>query len=223
MYKGEHMTKYYPESKVEITGFEARHYDFLLNVITFGQYNSFIKNAIASMRIQKNEKIVDFGAGTGKNACLMRNYLSEEGKVLGLDIGKEMAEQFKKNCKNYPNVEFHFQRIDVDFDLGERFDRVFISFVLHGFPQNVREQILQNAYKHLKPGGILSILDYNEFVVNDMPFYFKIPFKYMECIYAFDFVEQDWKKILSKFGFENFSEKLWFKGYLRLLQAVKGK
>jgi demethylmenaquinone methyltransferase/2-methoxy-6-polyprenyl-1,4-benzoquinol methylase len=215
------MTKYYPESKVEITGFEARHYDFLINAITLGKYNKFIQNAIASMRIKRGEKIVDFGAGTGKNACLMRQYLGDNGKIVGLDIGKEMEEQFRKNCRIYPNIEFKHQRIDINFDLGETFDRVLISFVLHGFPQNVRIQILQNAYHHLKPGGILSIVDYNEFHVNQMPFYLRIPFKKVECVYAFDFVERSWKDILSGLGFGQFPEQTWFKGYLRLLQAVK--
>ena len=40
-----------PESKVEVTGFEARHYDMLLKIGSFGAYNRILKKAIADMNI----------------------------------------------------------------------------------------------------------------------------------------------------------------------------
>jgi len=64
-------------------------------------------------------------------------------------------------------------------------------------------------------------LDFNEFVLMDMPFYYRIPFVTIECPYAFDFIERDWKKILKKSGFNNFIETLYLKSYVRLLAARK--
>ena len=89
--------KYYPCSKVEVQGFTAKHYDQLLNVLTFGGYNWFIRKAIRSMDIQANEKILDFGAGTGRNALLMNKQLSEKGEILGLEISDLMITQFQEN------------------------------------------------------------------------------------------------------------------------------
>jgi len=64
-------------------------------------------------------------------------------------------------------------------------------------------------------------LDYNEFSLNKMPLYLRIPFKRIECPYAFDFIEKDLQKMLSYEGFTNFKIHLFFGGYVRLLKGVK--
>jgi demethylmenaquinone methyltransferase/2-methoxy-6-polyprenyl-1,4-benzoquinol methylase len=215
------MGKYYPDSKVEVTGAEARHYDILMNLVTFGMYSGFIKKVIKDMEIQADDFILDLGCGTGRNACLMLQYLSENGKITGYDISPEMIEQFKKNCLKYPNMELKEKRIDTDLGANEEADKAFISFVLHGFPQDVRLKVIENVYKSLKPGGEFIILDYNEFKLKDMPFYLRIPFTAAECKYAFDYIEKDWEKILSDKGFGDFRETTYFGKYVRLLKARK--
>jgi len=170
------MTKIYPDSHVEVQGFLARYYDLILNIISAGIYAVFIKSVITSMDIQSDENILDFGCGTGRNACLMHKYLGEKGCLLGMDISEEMGNQFRKNCKNFNN---------------------------------------------LKPGGRFCLLDFSEFKLKNMPFHYRFLFTTFECEYAFDFVERDWKEILSNFGFNSFDERFWFKKYVRLLIAKK--
>ena len=215
------MCSYYPESKVEISKSTAKYYDKLMNIITFGGYSLFIKKAIRLMSIKPNDRIIDLGAGTGRNACLMMNYLSVKGELIGLDISSEMVAQFESRCANFTNAKIINQRIDKPLSYENEFDKVFISFVLHGFPQDVRRQIIRNAFRALKKNGEFFILDYNEFSVKEMPFYLKIPFKLIECPYAFDFVEKNWGKILTKGGFRHFEMHLFFHGYVRLLKGVK--
>jgi len=215
------MSNYYPESKVEINGIVARHYDKLINIITLGRYSFLIQKIILLMKIKPNHKIIDLGAGTGRNACLMMKQLSKKGEFVGLDISEEMILQFNKNCAEFSNAKVIYKRIDQDLDYEMYFDKAFISFVLHGFPQEARKQIIRNAFKALKKNGEFFILDYNEFSLKEMPFYLKIPFKFAECPYAFDFIEKDWKKILADEGFSYFEEHLFFKKYIRLLKAKK--
>ena len=213
--------KYYPDSKVEIQGFIAKYYDGILNFVTLGLYSKFINKVIESIEINSDDKILDFGAGTGRNSLLMNNYISENGKIVGLEISDEMIKQFKRKCQNIPNLSIINKRIDKSFELDEKFDKIFISFVIHGFPHEVRTEIIKNAYNNLKKDGEFVILDFNEFIVKEMPLYAKIPFKTIECKYAFDFVERDCKKILFEFGFGDFNEKLFLKNYVRLLKAKK--
>jgi len=215
------MSKYYPESKVELSGFTAEHYDTLMNVMTLGRYSSLIKKAIRLMKITPSDKILDLGAGTGRNACLMREYLSTEGELVGFDISKEMIDQFKKNCAAFPNVLIKDKRIDQDLGYEAYFDKAFISFVLHGFPQEARRKIIKNVYQTLKKGGEFFILDYHEFSLEEMPFFLRIPFKLIECPYAFDFIERDWQAILGGDGFNHFESHLLFGRYVRLLMGVK--
>lgn len=214
------MDKIYPESKVELDGFLAAHYDALLNLITFGSYPSIMKKAIRLMKIRPDDRIIDLGTGTGKNACLMMGYLSIDGELVGLDISKEMISQFKKRCSGFPNARIVNRRIDRLLPYKEEFDKALLSFVLHGFPQGVREDIVNNVFTTLKEKGELFILDYSQFSLEDMPFYLRIPFKLMECSYAADFIKKDWKEILSSIGFNRFEEHF-FGEYLRLLKSIK--
>jgi ubiquinone/menaquinone biosynthesis C-methylase UbiE len=215
------MTKIYPDSHVEIQGLAARYYDLTLTLMTAGIYNKFIKSAIAAMQIRPDEHILDLGCGTGRNTCLMHTDMNDKGHITGVDISEEMGRQFKKKCAAFNNVAYRTQRVDIPFTAEKPFDRIFISFVLHGFPHEMRLVVLQNALNNLKPGGHFCLLDYGEFQLKNMPFHHRLLFTTFECKYAFDFVERDWKQILIDAGFGHFTEYFWFKKYVRLLIAEK--
>jgi len=199
----------------------AKYYDTILNFASLGLYPFFIRKVVARLNINPDDKILDLGAGTGRNALLMEKYISQEGKIIGLDIGTEMIEQFQKKTSQFDNLKIRDQRIDQPLEYRNEFDKVFISFVLHGFPNEIRQQVISNAYQALKPGGSFAILDYNEFNLNDMSLFTRIPFKIIECSYAFDFIERNWKDILRKYGFRDFQENLFFFNYVRLLETQK--
>jgi len=206
------------DSKVEVKGFEARHYDLLMNLITLGSYSLFIRKAIRELNLKSGEDIVDLGSGTGRNACLMLKEIGKEGRITGIEIGEVMKEKFLKKC-NFPNIKLIDRKIDEPFKLDKKFDRAFISFVLHGFIHEKREIILENVKHMLKPGGKFSILDYNEFDVDNSSFFVKFAIRKIECPLAEDFIERDWKTILSKYGFIKFEESFYFKKKVRLLTA----
>jgi len=214
------MCSYYPKSKVEVKGFMAAHYDALLDIATFGRYPAFIEQAIELMRISPQDKILDLGAGTGRNACLMMKYLSPKGEIVGIDISEKMISQFQKKCANFPNAKIINARADCPLPFKLKFDKALVSFVLHGFPQDVREEVIKNVFEVLKEGGVLFALDYNEFDLREMPPYLRILFRLIECPYAFDFIKKNWKEILANNGFTEFREHIFFK-YLRLLKATK--
>ena len=215
------MSARYPGSKVETKRFTARHYDTFMNIASFGRYSSFIEKAIKLMGIKPEDRIIDFGAGTGRNTRLMLKYLSKRGELTGIDISEVMISQFKKRCANFPNVKIMNARIDEPLSFKEEFDKVFISFVLHGFPQSAREVIIDNAFKALKDDGEFHILDWNEFDLKTLPFYQRVFFQLIECPYAFDFIKRDWKKTLRKKGFNDFEEHLISAKFIRLLKARK--
>ena len=215
--------KLYPDSHVELKEFTARNYDSIMNIGTLGLYKGFIKKAIHHMDIQPGDHILDLGCGTGRNAILMCGYLSDKGHITGLDISEHMERQFHRNFKNNQLAEYIKQRIDIPFDLQKTYDKVFISFVIHGFPHEIRSIVIQNAFHSLKPGGKFFILDFAEFDMDKMPGLHRFIFKKIECKYAFDFIKRNWKDILSKHGFNHFSEQFYFKRYICLLSARKNE
>ncbi|MFO7934695.1 MAG: class I SAM-dependent methyltransferase [Bacteroidales bacterium] len=215
--------KLYAESKIELSPLIARHYDRIMNSISFGKYDRFIRQAVKDMDIKPGEAILDMGCGSGKNAALMAEYIGKNGRITGLDVSPVMEKQFLARHQGDERMQFIRQRVDIPFSLGKMFDKVVISFVIHGFPHEVREQIIKNAQNHLKPEGKLVILDWSEFSLDDMPGHHRFIFKTVECDYAFDFIERDWKSILGNFGFEDFTENLYFRNYTRLLTGRKTK
>lgn len=213
--------KIYPESGVELSPFVSRHYDKILNIATLGFYRQFIKKAIHNMQIRSTDHILDLGCGTGRNACLMYQYLGNKGSITGMDISKTMEIRFRKKCAGKENIFFHRQRADKPFTLNKTFDKVFLGFVIHGFPHMVRVEVIQQAHKVLKPGGQFILLDFAEFDMAAMPWHHRKIFKTIECPYAFDFIEKDWISIIEQAGFRYIEQKHYIKGYVRLLILEK--
>jgi len=193
----------------------------VMNIGSFGMYRGFINRAISEMEIQPGDHILDLGCGTGRNAALMCSYLSSDGQITGLDISEDMEKQFRSRFENDKRVEFINRRIDQPLTLQRTYDKAFISFVIHGFPHEVRDAIIKNALDHLKPGGSFFILDFAEFEMDKMPVIHRFIFKRIECKYAFDFIKRDWQSILESYGFGRFTEHFYLKKYVRLLKAVK--
>jgi ubiquinone/menaquinone biosynthesis C-methylase UbiE len=211
----------YPDSGVELKSFMAKNYDLIMNVATLGLYNLFIHNVIREMNIQGEDKILDLGCGTGRNTGIMSKYLNNRGKITGMDVSPIMEKKFHKKFNEHKNINFIRHRIDVPFELPERYDKILISFVIHGFPHEVRLRVLENIDHHLKSDGVFLMLDFAEFDMNEMPLLYRLIFKSIECKYAFDFIQRDWKEILSHYNFSGFKELFFVKNYVRLLRAEK--
>jgi demethylmenaquinone methyltransferase/2-methoxy-6-polyprenyl-1,4-benzoquinol methylase len=172
------------------------------------------------MQIQPGDNILVFGAGTGRNMDLMDKYLSGKGRIIGLDVGPEMLEQAQRRFADHPYITIEKQRIEEPLPYQGEFDKVFISFVLHGFVQEDRLQIIANAQRALRPGGEFIILDYNEFDLKQSPWTVRFVFK-MECPLATDFIGRDLQAILREQGFDEFRVHPHYLGYVRLLVARK--
>jgi len=208
-------------SKVELGPAEARYYDLFLNLLSLGQYSHFIKGVVDKMGINPGQSILDLGSGTGRNDRYMAEKLGSQGRIVGLDISDEMLARAWKRCRGYPSVVFEKQRIELPLPYEEEFDKVFISFVLHGFEDDQKVGIISNAYRALKLGGSFYILDYAEFDIDRMWLPLRCAFARGECQLAVEFLKLDIKGMLCAQGFTEFKEELFFRRHLRLLSAVK--
>ena len=208
-------------SHIEIEGWGARHYDLTMDLLLVGRYQAFIERAVQWMDIRKGDAILDLGSGTGRNICVMLKTLGSTGVVVGVDISQEMLNQARKRCSVYSQVSFLKQRIEEPLPYHEEFNKVFISFTLHGFEDEDKENVIGNAYRALNPGGIFWILDYNEFDLDRQWFPFRWAFRHFECELASEFLSLDLKEMLAHHGFGNFVIYPFLRDYVRLLGAEK--
>ncbi len=210
-----------PRSKVEIDGFEAKYYDILMDILTLGFYGKTMKKAIGLMNLKKKDKVLDLGAGTGRNACIMRSYLDDKGEIVGLDISDIMLEKARKKCKKYDNVSFKKVRIEDEIPYKNYFDKAFISFVLHGFEQYDREKIVRNVYNALKVGGEFFVLDYSHDREENLTGIYRYFLTKVECPLAYEYVLMDQEKFLKEHGFTGFEYSWFFFKRVNLMKAVK--
>jgi len=208
-------------SKVEIGPMGARYYDLFLNLLSLGRYSHFMKEVIEKMDIKPGQSILDLGSGTGRNDCLMAQAIGSQGKILGLDISDQMIRQAFARCSRYANINFKKLRIELPLEYKREFDKVFISFTLHGFEDDQKAGIIRNAYQALKPGGGFHVLDYAEFDIDRMWFPIRWAFTRWECQLAVEFLKLDIKGMLRTQGFADTKEEFFLRGHLRLLSAAK--
>ena len=202
-------------SKVEIKGFEAKFYDIIMKILTFGEYEKWIETAVNEAEIKNNTKILEFGCGTGIAARKVLKNLEENGLYIGIDISEIMLKKAYKKCKNSKNIFFIKKRIEEKLDFFKnKFDAVFMSFVMHGFENEDKIKIIKNAYNNLKSKGKFIILDYSQNNFQNLKLWQKIFISKIECPLAKEFIEMNFPEFVEKFGFKFLKEKYIFKNFL---------
>jgi demethylmenaquinone methyltransferase/2-methoxy-6-polyprenyl-1,4-benzoquinol methylase len=205
---------------IEKSGITAKFYDQLIFVFTLGFYHRLLKRIIEAMAIEPDDHILDMGAGTGKNALLMKTYL-KNGSITALEISPEMIGQFRRKCMGHDNVNVRNLRVEQPLPYHNRFDKVFISYVIHGFEREQRSDIVQNAWEALREGGELYIFDWNEFQLDEKGPIMRFFMRRIECAPTIDFLRQNFREELMRQGFGDITERLYWRNNVRLLRGRK--
>ncbi len=188
-------------SKVEVKGFEARHYDFLMGLLTVGSYSRWIRRAVRKAGAEEGWKIAELGSGTGIAACEFVRLIGEGGRYIGLDVGEEMMGKARKRCREKPNVQFIRNRIEEPFHLPFKADLFFLSFVIHGLEDCDKEKVIANVKKNLRDGGFLAVFDYSQMKLAESSWFRKLLIGKLECPLAAEFVEMNFPSFVGEQGF----------------------
>ena len=205
----------------EFTGGAARHYDLVMDLLLLGRYQAFIEQAIGRMGIRRGETILDLGSGTARNICLMLEVLGSTGRVIGVDSSQDMIQQARRRCHDYPQVTFLRRRIEEPLPFHEAFDKACICFTLHSLEDEDKERVIANVRRALKLGGILWILDFNEFDLERQWLPFRWAFRRIECELGIEFLSLDLRAMLANHGFGRFVSYPFLRNHVRLLGAEK--
>jgi SAM-dependent methyltransferase len=111
------------------------------------------------VKIQRGDTVIDLGSGAGNDCFVARALVGEEGKVIGIDMTKEMIELARANAAKlgYTNVQFRYGDIENMPVTSKKADVVISNCVLNLVPD--KEMAVTEICRVLKVGGHFCISD----------------------------------------------------------------
>lgn len=213
-------------------------YDNAIEVFTFGQFGKDLNDIGMTLsnyiRLKfpdfKPAKILDAGCTIGHNTVPWAQTFPE-AEVTGIDVAAPVLRYGHARAESM-GVPVHFRQMDatnMSFE-DNSFDVVFSSMFLHELPLKDIQAYLKEAYRVLKPGGLLWQMELPP--MNQMPaydnFYLNWDTYYNNEPFYGTFRKQDYRKLLTDAGFgaEQFMEatmpRYTFVGEEAYKEAIEG-
>lgn len=148
------------------TGFiPALGHDWLTNLYdpamaTLFQEGLYRLPLLDALNLQPGQRILDIGCGTGTLDLLLRKHAPQTA-VVGLDIDPAvLAIAYRKAARSGTLLPLAQGSADTLPYADNSFDQVVSSLVLHHLTTPQKGWMLAEAYRVLRPGSRLSILDF---------------------------------------------------------------
>ena len=105
-----------------------------------------------------NGRWLEIGCGSGSATRSVLETFPNT-KVTALDLSGPYLKVAQENLRRYRKVDFvQGDGTNLDFK-SETFDAIYSVYVLHELPRPERGALIREAYRALKPGGILALAD----------------------------------------------------------------
>lgn len=187
-------------------------YDNAIEVFSFGQFgkdsNDIGMTLSNYVRLKfpefKPAKILDAGCTIGHNTLPWAQTFPE-AEVTGIDVAAPVLRYGHARAESL-GIPVHFRQMDATAMKFEdnTFDVVFSSMFLHELPLKDIQAYLKEAYRVLKPGGLLWQMELPP--MNQMPaydnFYLNWDTYYNNEPFYGTFRRQDYRKLLTDAGFD---------------------
>lgn len=110
--------------------------------------------------IADNASVLVAGCGTGREAALIA-LANPQARVTAVDLSAANIDHARRRCAAIGATNIHFRRLDLHdcAELGESFDAIFCSGVLHCLPDPEAGWTVLAAI--LRPGGVMKIMVYS--------------------------------------------------------------
>lgn len=151
------------------------------------------------------DKILDIGCSFGIGTeFLKKSY--PNALITGIDLSPYFLAiaSFRNNITNGDIKYIHANAENMPFEVNT-YDQVFIQYLFHEMPSRIIENVINEAYRILKPGGVISIVDLNPTNLNEnlsINIFRKWAFEVTEP-HIFDYYKTNITQLMSNINFRN--------------------
>lgn len=146
----------------------ARRYEHQVEILFNGTAGAMRRLILPPMRkaLRSDAKILEIGCGTGSATRLVAQTFPS-AKITALDLSAPYLKIAQENLRPYNGVSYLQGDGSQLVFKDETFDAVFSVYLLHELPSEERQRMIKEAWRVLKPGGILVFAD--SLQLNDDP------------------------------------------------------
>jgi len=183
--------------------------------ISVGGDYKFRRLFLRDLTIHPDTKVLDLCCGSGQATEILVQFSQD---VTGLDASPLSLKRAKKNVPQANYIQAFAEEIPC---LDDRFDLVLTNTAMHEMQPDQMQQIFKEVYRVLKPNGTFAIVDFHK--SNNWLFMAGVTlfFELFETETAWKFIDTDLKELLTKTGFENYSDRLYAGNSLQVVQVTK--
>ena len=135
--------------------------EFLVNLILFGNFKKLRDRALDRLGFVIEGKTLQIASVYGDFTQKIVDRLTPESELDVIDIVPGQLENLqKKLCENSKLRLMQMDSSDLSLETNT-YDQVISFFLLHEQPREVRSKTIQEAWRVVKPGGRLVIVDYH--------------------------------------------------------------
>ncbi len=136
----------------------ARRYDHQVEILFSGTAGAMRRMLLPVLAEGVTGRWLEIGCGAGSaTRAVLETF--PRAHVTAVDLSEAYLKVAQDNLRNYPHVDFvQANGTDLPFK-DESFETVYSVYMLHELPRDVRSKVVREAYRILKPGGLLLFAD----------------------------------------------------------------
>ena len=112
---------------------------------------------VTAMQFQPGDRVVEFGAGTGRMVDFYRDQLDQLGQVDLVDLCRPLLDQARARFSGHPRIALH-QANACHWQPDQPAQQVYFSYSLSMIPPWF--EAIDNAWRALAPGGQIGVVDF---------------------------------------------------------------
>jgi len=148
------------ESRMIASFYDGRagYYDAVVHLLSLGMDRLYRKIAVERLGLRPGDRVLDLGCGTGLDLALLSRKVGLKGRVLGLDLSRQMLHHALQRVGRGKHSNVSLIRGDaLEIPSRERsFDAILCDYLLSTVPA---VKVIEEAFRVARPGASMVFAD----------------------------------------------------------------